>query len=377
MGYLTVLEYERLEEDALPVETQAGGIKHNGRTGLETRIPPFGLQTRRQEAIEPDATMANDQIDKTAESQAAAATTDGCELDLAFGVPIEEKPIWVNLYESIRDVFFPPKLPPLELTSTPIPVPDRMAVKRNWWAVGIALIIEVAILLVLLIFMGKQILEAVNKPKLQVTPIDVTDFIAPKALNAPGGGGGSPDKIEAIKGRIPPRAKAPDETAKIEAPPDPTIDVQNSIVIPDNARLPNFGQSNSHNVTLASRGNGSGMGLGSGNGSGYGPGSGWNIGGGLAKVGGAVSSPEIIYKVEAEFSDEARRAKYQGVCTVTLIVDAQGNPQNPHVTRPLGMGLDEKAIDAIKLFKFKPAYDKDNKRTVAVMVSIEINFRLY
>ena len=148
MGYLTVLEYERLEEDALPVETQAGGIKHNGRTGLETRIPPFGLQTRRQEAIEPDATMANDQIDKTAESQAAAATTDGCELDLAFGVPIEEKPIWVNLYESIRDVFFPPKLPPLELTSTPIPVPDRMAVKRNWWAFGTAFIIEVAILLV-------------------------------------------------------------------------------------------------------------------------------------------------------------------------------------------------------------------------------------
>src|ERR1035441_2685930 len=131
MGYLTMPEYERLEEEALPVETQTDGVKHNGRTDLETRIPPFGRQTRRQEAIEPDATMANDLLDKIAEPKAAAATTDGCELDLAFGIPIEEKPIWVDLYVSIRDVLFPPKLPPLELTSTPIPVPDRMAVKRN------------------------------------------------------------------------------------------------------------------------------------------------------------------------------------------------------------------------------------------------------
>src|ERR1035438_3582530 len=377
MGNLTMPEYERLEEEVLPVETQTGGVKHNGRTDLETRIPPFGRQTRRQEAIKPDATMANDLLDQSADSQAAAATTDGVELDLAFGVPIEDKPIWVDLYESIRDLFFPPKLPPLELTSTPIPVPDRMAVKRNWWAVGIALIIEFSILLVVLIFMGKKILDSVSKPKLQVTTIDIKDWKAPKAANMAGGGGGSPDKLEAIQGRIPPRAKAPDETAKIEAPPDPTIDVQNSIVIPDNVKMLNFGQSNSSNVKLASRGNGSGIGIGPGNGSGYGPGSGWNTGGGLAKVGGGVSEPVPIYEPDPEFSDEARRAKYQGVCIVTLIVDAQGNPQNPHVTRTLGMGLDEKALDAIKQFKFKPAYDKDNKKTVAVMVSIEISFRLY
>src|ERR1035438_10307874 len=106
MGNLTMPEYERLEEEVLPVETQTGGVKHNGRTDLETRIPPFGRQTRRPEAIKPDATMANDLLDQSADSQAAAATTDGVELDLAFGVPIEDKPIWVNLYESIRDVFF-------------------------------------------------------------------------------------------------------------------------------------------------------------------------------------------------------------------------------------------------------------------------------
>jgi protein TonB len=376
MGNLTVPEYERMDEETLPFEMQAGGFKHNGSTVLESGISPHGRQIRQQEAIEPDATMANNLLDQIEESQAAAATTDGVELDLAFGVPVEETPLWIDLYESIRDIFFPPKLPPLELTSTPIPVPDRMAVKRNWWAVGSALIIEVAILLLVLLVMGKKILDAVNKPRVIVTTIDISEFKAPKANIDAGGGGGSPDKMEAIKGRIPPRAKAPDVTAKVETPPDPTIDVQNNIIIPDNARLPNFGQSNSPNVKLGSLGNGSGMGLGSGNGNGYGPGSGGNIGGGLERVGGRISAPIPINNVEAEFSDEARRAKYQGEVTISLIVDAQGYPQDPRVVRALGMGLDEKALEAVRKYRFKPAM-RDGRTPVAVMVNVVVNFHLY
>ncbi len=83
-----------------------------------------------------------------------------------------------------------------------------------------------------------------------------------------------------------------------------------------------------------------------------------------------------IFTPEAEFSDEARRAKYQGVCLISLIVDAQGNPQNPRVVRPLGMGLDEKALEAVRKYKFKPAM-KDGRTPVPVMMSIEVNFRLY
>ena len=83
-----------------------------------------------------------------------------------------------------------------------------------------------------------------------------------------------------------------------------------------------------------------------------------------------------IFTPEAEFSDEARRAKYQGVCLVSLIVDAQGNPQNVHVVRPLGMGLDEKALEAVRKYKFKPAM-KDGRTPVPVLMSIEVNFRLY
>jgi TonB family protein len=93
-------------------------------------------------------------------------------------------------------------------------------------------------------------------------------------------------------------------------------------------------------------------------------------------VGGAISQPIPLNNVEAEFSDEARRAKYQGVCLISVIVDAQGNPQNPRVVRALGMGLDEKALEAVRKYKFKPAM-KDGKTPVPVMINVEINFRLY
>jgi protein TonB len=231
------------------------------------------------------------------------------------------------------------------------------------------------ILLVILFFVGKKIIET-TKPKEIVTTVDVpTKFIAPKRDVAAGGGGGSPDKVDASKGRVPPRVEHTTMTPKLDVP-TPTIDVQKDITIPDNPNLPNFGMTNSPNVTVGSLGRGSGSGLGNGNGSGYGNGSGGNIGGGLYRVGGGVTAPVALNSVEAEFSDEARRAKYQGVCLISLIVDAQGNPQNPRVVRALGMGLDEKAIEAVKKYKFKPAM-KDGKTPVPVMITVEVNFRLY
>jgi TonB family protein len=165
---------------------------------------------------------------------------------------------------------------------------------------------------------------------------------------------------------------------------DPAINVQADIKLPNNPLLPNIGVTNSANVSLASNGSGSGGGmgsgsgggLGSGSGNGYGPGYGGNTGGGLYHIGGGVSAPVPLNTPEPEFSDEARRAKYQGVCLVALIVDAHGDPQNVRVVRALGMGLDEKALEAVKKYKFKPAM-KDGKTPVAVELTVEINFRLY
>jgi len=93
-------------------------------------------------------------------------------------------------------------------------------------------------------------------------------------------------------------------------------------------------------------------------------------------VGGGVSAPVPLNSVEAEFTDEARRAKYQGVCLVSMIIDAQGNPQSARVVRGLKMGLNEKALEAARKYRFKPAM-LDGKTPVPVMITVEVNFRLY
>ncbi len=245
-------------------------------------------------------------IQSESDSQTSAATAEDIELDITFGIPIKERPIWVDLYESIRDAFFPPKYPPLELTSTPIPVPDRMAVKRNPLAWGIATTINVTILLVALFFVGKHYIEKA-KPALNLTDIDVGEFTGPKAPDKAGGGGGGGDHsiVDASKGKLPKIEKnpiTPPQVQKLDNPKlpvDAAINVQQDIKIPDNPMLPNLGIKNSVNVQLASNGQGSsggmgtgsGGGLGSGNGNGYGPGTGGNIGGGLYHVGGGISAP--------------------------------------------------------------------------------------
>ncbi len=337
--------------------------------------------------------MANEILTQPdTESQPPTLAGGGDELlNALMGKGFEEPPVWVGLWESIQDVFFPRKLPPLVLTSTPIPVPDRMAVKPNPWAIGISTSVNLLILIVVLFFVGKKIVDTVNKPLLNATAIDVGDWNAPKAQNRAGGGGGGGDRsiIDASKGKLPKIEKDPIVPPQVQTFDKPkiampsAIDVQKDIKLPDNPDLPNIGMKSGINVVLSNgtgngggMGSGSGGGLGSGNGIGYGPGSGWNTGGGLAQVGGRVSAPVPLFQPEAEFSDEARRAKYQGVCLVSLIVDTQGNPQNVHIVRALGMGLDEKAMEAVRRYKFKPAM-RDGKTPVPVQVNVEVNFRLY
>jgi TonB family protein len=122
-------------------------------------------------------------------------------------------------------------------------------------------------------------------------------------------------------------------------------------------------------------GSGSGGGVGSGRGPGVGPGEGGGIGGGLYRVGGGVSAPRTLYAPEPEYSEEARKAKYQGTLVLWMVVGADGRPRDIRVARSLGMGLDEKALEAVRTWRFEPA--RKDGRPVAVQINVEVIFRLY
>lgn len=86
-----------------------------------------------------------------------------------------------------------------------------------------------------------------------------------------------------------------------------------------------------------------------------------------------VGGPIAIYKPEPMYSEEARKAKYQGTVVLWIVVDAQGNVGNVRVVKPLGLGLDEKAVETLRTWKFRPA----TRNGVPVPVSVEVTFRLF
>jgi TonB family protein len=248
-------------------------------------------------------------------------------------------------------------------------------------------------LICLVLWLGMQI-HTVVAPVTTTAHVDFKLFapappppkILPVAAKTGGGGGGGAHQIvEPTKGRAPEVAKvqmnAP-QLARLEHPKlavEPTTPVK----IPDDPKMLDLGAPDSPQIKLASQGSGSGSGfghglgggLGSGRGIGSGPGSGGGYGGGLMNVGGGVSAPVVIHSVQPEFSEQARQSNFQGSVALQLIVDANGNPQNIHITRHLGMGLDEKAIEAVQQYRFKPAMYQGHP--VAVQIIVDVDFHLH
>jgi periplasmic protein TonB len=83
----------------------------------------------------------------------------------------------------------------------------------------------------------------------------------------------------------------------------------------------------------------------------------------------------LILQPDPDYSLEARQAKYQGILVMSLVVDTTGTPKDLQVVRPLGLGLDEKAIAAVSKWKFAPA--QKGGKPVAVLINVEVSFRLY
>jgi protein TonB len=318
------------------------------------------------------------------------------ELNLLISQGAFDEPLWKSLVRNLSDFLFPKKQPPLVLTSKPIPVKDIWGFydyKKNGAAVSTAVHVVALALIIGLTLLGRRMVQQITKPKETVTliaPDDIPALQPSKTLAGGGGGGGDRDKLQASKGKlpklsmeqiVPPMVVVRNDHPKLTA--EPTVVIPPQVQLAMN-NLPNLGDPMSHlpsgppsNGTGfgGGIGSGSGGGVGSGEGPGFGPGRGGGTGGGVFHVGGGVSAPKATFSPDPEYSEEARKAKYQGTCVLWLIVGPDGRPRDIRVTRTLGLGLDEKAVEAVKQWKFDPAI-KDGK-PVAVQISVEVSFRLY
>lgn len=291
---------------------------------------------------------------------------------------LKEEGVFSSLLSSLREVFAPAKLPPLVLESKPIAVPDPMAVKRSPTSTAIAVGLHAAVFLIIAFFIARQVIitKPVQKQVAEIT-LPPPPPIMPRQERM-GGGGGQHDLAPVTQGHLPkpsPQPLVPPKAPPTEAPKlavEPTVNIQKDLKMDSSA--PNLGVPNS-SLHGFSMGNGNGTGIGSGNGNGVGPGSGGNMGGGPMHIGGAIRPPSVSYSVDPEFSEEARKAKFSGNVQVYLWVDEQGNPSHVKVVRGVGMGLDEKAVEAVRQYKFHPAML--NGKPVKVDLYIEVNFQIF
>jgi periplasmic protein TonB len=199
-----------------------------------------------------------------------------------------------------------------------------------------------------------------------------------------GGGGGNFDKLPASRGNpprasideqiVPPNVMKPTEMPKL--PAEETVRVAPEVKLPEGVQI---GDPMSQFSRVLSNGPGGPGGIGPGCCNGIGDSIGPYLGSGPPGVFPAgrkgVTVPQVIYNPEPSFSDEARKAKVQGVVLLLLVVGQDGRPYDIRVGESLGMGLDEKAIEAVGRWRFKPA--TLNGQPVATQIAVEVDFHLY
>ena len=213
-------------------------------------------------------------------------------------------------------------------------------------------------------------------------------IIAPYMVHSRGGGGGGAHSVlPASQGNLPkftPRPFMPPTTQVTNL--TPKLPVEPALILSAEVQLPRLDMAVLGDPLARpgppSDGPGGGGGIGKGccggvgpaKGPGAGPGDGGAGIGGIHGFAGQSVAPVLLYKVEPEFSEEARKAKVQGTVMLYAEVDTNGRLRNIKVTRGLGLGLDEKALEAVKQWRFRPGL-RDGKPVVEA-AAIEVNFRL-
>ncbi|MDR3700552.1 MAG: energy transducer TonB [Candidatus Sulfopaludibacter sp.] len=300
-----------------------------------------------------------------------------------------DAPWYRSFGSNLRDLLAP-EHPLPDITSKPVLVRDiwgQYGRQKRSWVMSVGL--QSAAVLLLFTVASTRV---VQQKFVQMMPLVLPDSVSFEAKPAPrteqgGGGGGDRSFLPANKGRLPKAAlRQFVPPSAVTANLDPKLVMEPSILAPPDVNLPQVNMPNYGDplgkIGPPANGTGSGGGIGSGKGGGVGPGTGGGtgpgegggFGGGVFRVGGGVTAPALIFKVEPEYSEEARKAKYQGIVTLYVEVDPAGRASHIRVMHGLGLGLDEKAIEAVRKWRFSPG--RKDGRPVTVAATIEVNFRL-
>jgi len=303
-----------------------------------------------------------------------------------------EEPWYKSLLQNIKDTINPPKLPPLQVTSKPVAVKDIWGLygrRKESWMMSVGA--QTAVVVLLFTAFSNKTVQVKMKEMAHLVAPDIAPYMPeakpkPKTMQG-GGGGGDRSPLPASKGQAPKfAAKQFVPPAAVVNNPNPKLLMEPTLIGPPDVQLPNnnmpvwgdplakIGPPSNGPGSGGGIGSGSGGGVGSGKGAGFGPGEGGGIGGGVYRVGGGVTAPAVLFKVDPEYSEEARKAKYSGTVVLYIEVDQNGHARNLRVVKGIGLGLDEKAIEAVNKWRFKPGL-KDGK-AVVVAAHIEVNFRL-
>ena len=242
-----------------------------------------------------------------------------------------------------------------------------------------------------LVLVATRAVPSTVKPLVHTTlvaPLDAMKYDVPVPHHRDaGGGGGMRAKTPASLGNLPRAALrqflAPMVKVENQAPIlaiEPAIIADPSVTV---ARIDLAVLGDPHGVPgPPSPGRGSGGGIGDGEGTGVGngagPGAGTGRDGGIASgrsgFQGSLTEPVLLSKVDPEYSDEARQARIQGIVVVRATIDARGQLDNIAVSQGLGFGLDERAIAAVRKWRFRAGLR--NGRPVATTAFVQLNFRL-
>jgi TonB family protein len=317
------------------------------------------------------------------------AQRDPAALDKLLEAPSPLASLLAQIRSSIDDFRHPRKI---ETTAAPVEVEEIWSKPKRGVPGLLSIGAHVVIVGLLLIpwSFGDRLTPKVNETAVMVyTPMNLVLNLPPKADESGGGGGGGRKSLTPpSQGRLPRAADKQLAPPDPEPPknPDPTLIVEPTVVAPQLANLPKINLLNLGDPegvpgppspgpgVGGGIGSGTGRGVGRGDGPGVGPGEDGGYGGGIFRVGGGISPPVVIKSVDPLYSEEARKARYQGTVVLEAIVRTDGTCDVVRIVRSLGFGLDEQAVVAIKQYKFKPALR--NGVPVPVSINFEINFNL-